>query len=415
MKSTPAEPGEQEALIRFKAVSHVEDRVREGWRLSEALRLAAQRPWPDETGRCYASRTIEDWWYAYRRGGFAALSRVRRCDRGTSRRIDAETGRFLIEEVCAHPQIDVSVLYERWRAAGRRLPSLRTVYRYLRRQGCDRASLRAGRWESGPTKAFEAPHVNELWMVDFSPGPWIRTAGGALRTQLCVLIDDHSRLIPFAGYYRRADAEAFLHALREAVLRRGVPVKLYTDRGRPFVCHHTQVVCANLGVRLLHARPYHSWSKGKIERVIQTIQRGFEKPLRLEAAVQSLEELNRKLSAWIQSVYHQRVHQATGLSPEARYQLAVGSIRTLPPDVDVEALFFTRIERSVRKDGTIRIDNDLYEVDLSLRVLRVQVRFDPFSRRRIEVWHQGKLVCLARAANLSANSQAGGTHAYGQQ
>jgi len=78
-------------------------------------------------------------------------------------------------------------------------------------------------------------------------------------------------------------------------------------------------------------------------------------------------------------------------------------------------LFFTRIDRSVRKDGTIPIDNDLYEVDLSLRVLRVQVRFDPFTRRRIEVWYQDKLVCLAKAANLSANSQAGGTHAYGEE
>jgi transposase InsO family protein len=415
MKSTTPEPNEQEALIRFKAVNFVEDRVREGWRLAEALRLAAQRPWPDETGRCYAPRTIEDWWYLHKRGGFCALSRPRRRDRGTSRRIDPDTGRFLIEQVCAHPQIDVSVLYERWRAEGRRLPSLRTVYRYLHRQGYDRATLKAGRLESGPTKAFEAPHVNDLWMVDFSPGPWIRSAEATLRTQLCVLIDDHSRLIPFAGYYRRADTEAFLHALREGVLRRGLPLKLYTDRGRPFLCHHTQVVCANLGVRLLHAKPYHSWSKGKIERVIQTIQRGFEHPLRLDPPVESLEELNRKLSVWVQSVYHQRVHQATGLSPEARYQLAVGSIRTLPPDVDVEALFYTRIERSVRKDGTIRIDNDLYEVDLSLRVLRVQVRFDPFTRRRIEVWYQDRLVCLAKAANLSANSQPGGTHAYGEE
>jgi hypothetical protein len=41
----------------------------------------------------------------------------------------------------------------------------------LRRQGLDRKSLRAGRLESGPTKAFEALAVNELWMADFSPGP----------------------------------------------------------------------------------------------------------------------------------------------------------------------------------------------------------------------------------------------------
>lgn len=413
MNRANREPNEQEALVRFKAVNYVEDRLRAGWRLAEALRLASQRSWPDETGRCYASRTIEDWWYGYKKGGFEALRRTVRSDRGASRRIDPDSGRWIIEQIAKHPQIDVKVLYERWVAEGRELPSLRTVYRYLQEQGYHRAGRKAGRLESGPTKAFETPYVNDLWMVDFSPGPWVGEESGAVRTQLCVLIDDHSRLLPFAGYYRRAHTEAFLHVLREGVMRRGLPRKLYTDRAKAFLCHHTKVVCANLGIRLLHARPYHSWSKGKVERVIQTIQRGFESTLRLEGgAAQSLEELNRKLSAWVQGVYHQRVHQATAMSPEARFQSAVDSLRRVEAGVDIEALFFTRIDRSVRKDGTIRIDNDLYEVDLSLRALRVEVRFDPFTRRRIEVWYGGRLVCLAKPANLSANSEPGGTHAY---
>lgn len=404
-------------MIRFKAVNYVEDRAREGWRLADALRMASQRAWPNETGRYYAERTIEDWYYAYKKGGFEALRNNPRSDRGQCRRIDADTGRWIIEQVCAHPQIDVNVLYQRWQRDIPRLPSLRTVYRYLRRQGYDRRTIRSGRLQSGPTKAFEAPHVNDLWMVDFSPGPKIpgprvREDERWVRSHLCVLIDDHSRLIPFAGYYRAANTEAFLHTLREGVLRRGVPLKLYTDRGKPFTNHHAQVVCANLGTRLLHAKPYHSWSKGKIERVIQTIQRGFESTLSLDGRPCDLAELNRRLSVWIQTVYHQRVHRATGLSPEARYQLAIESIRRLDADMDVDALFYTRIERTVRKDGTIRIDNRLYEVDLSLRALRVEVCFDPFTRRRVEIRHQEKLVCLAKMVNLSANSEWGGSHDY---
>ena len=41
----------------------------------------------------------------------------------------------------------------------------------------------------------------------------------------------------------------------------------------------------------------------------------------------SLEELNTKLSAWIQTVYHQRPHSSTGQSPEYRYQQAAKSLR----------------------------------------------------------------------------------------
>jgi transposase InsO family protein len=103
------------------------------------------------------------------------------------------------------------------------LPSISVLYRYLRRQGMDRRALRSGRLETGATKAFEAPHVNDLWMVDFSPGPTLSVNGKTLSTQLCVLVDDHSRLIPFAAYYPQANTEAFHHAFKEALLRRGLP------------------------------------------------------------------------------------------------------------------------------------------------------------------------------------------------
>jgi transposase InsO family protein len=277
----------------------------------------------------------------------------------------------------------------------------------------DRRALRSGRLESGATKAFEAPHVNDLWMVDFSPGPTLSVNGKALSTQLCVLVDDHSRLIAFAAYYPQANTEAFHHAFKEAVLRRGLPRKLYTDNGRPFINGHSHLVCAQLGVRLLHCKPYHSWSKGKCERLIQTIQQGFETTLRLSGnAAASLEELNAKLSLWIQTVYHQRPHSSTGQSPEYRYQQAAKTLRQWDPALEIEPLFYLRLERTVRKNGTVRLDRELYEVPLSLRALKVQLRLDPWRRTRIEVWYQHKFMGLARKAPLHLNSEQGGSQAY---
>jgi hypothetical protein len=230
---------------------------------------------------------------------------------------------------------------------------------------------------------------------------------------LCLLVDDHSRLIPFAAYYPQANTEAVHHALKEAVLRRGLPRKLYTDQGKPFINAHTHLVCAQLGIRLLHCKPYHSWSKGKVERLIQTVQQGFESTLRLEGnAAHSLEELNTKLSTWIQSVYHQRPHSATNQSPEYRYQQAAQSLRRWDASVEIEPLFFVRLERTVRKNGTVRLEGELYEVPLSLRALKIQLRLDPWRRARIEVWYQGKLMGLARKAPLHLNAENGGSQAY---
>jgi transposase InsO family protein len=333
-------PNQTLALTRFRALNFVEDLQRQGRTLAAALREASTQPWPDGNGDYYAVRTLEDWWYAYQKNGFNALVPTPRSDQGKSRVLDGATAAWVLEQVTQNPTVPLKVLYAHWRQSQRPLPSISVLYRYLRRQGMDRKSLRSGRLESGPTKAFEAPHVNDLWMVDFSPGPTLSVNGKAFSPHLCVLVDDHSRLIPFAAYYPQANTEAFHHAFKEAILRRGLPRKLYTDQGKPFVNAHSHLVCAQLGVRLLHCKPYHSWSKGKCERLIQTIQQGFETTLRLAGnAAHSLEELNTKLSAWIQTVYHQRPHSSTGQSPEYRYQQAAQSLRQWDERDEIEPLF----------------------------------------------------------------------------
>ena len=411
--SNPNPHSQKTALTRFRALNFIEDLLRRGGLLIQALLEASRQPWPDENGDYYAVRTLEDWWYAYKKGGFNALLPANRSDQGHNRVLDPATATWVVEQVTQTPDIPVKVLYGHWLEQGRRLPSLSVIYRHLRRQGLDRASLRAGRLESGPTKAFEAPQVNDLWMVDFSPGPTLRVGDKSLPTHLCVLIDDHSRLLPFASYYPQANTEAFHHALKEGLLRRGLPRKLYTDQGKPFVNAHTRLVCAQLAIRLLHCKPYHSWSKGKIERMIFSIQSGFESTLRLEGnQAHDLEGLNLKLSVWIQTVYHRRVHSSTHESPEVRFQRAAKTLRYLDATEDIERLFYIHLYRTVRKNGTVRLEGQLYEVPLSLRALKVQLRLDPFTRLRIEVWHQNKFIGLARKAPLHLNSETGGEQAY---
>ena len=195
--------------------------------------------------------------------------------------------------------------------------------------------------------------------------------------------------------------------------RRGLPTKLYTDQGGPFTNDHTRVVCANLGIRLLHAKPYHSWSKGKVERVLSTIQQDFEAGLRLPGqAAATLAELNAKLSTWLQSVYHTRVHSSTGMTPIERYQRGAHLVKALDPHLDLDQLFYHRLTRTVRRDGTIRLGNRLYEVDLSLRTLEVELRLDPFKLDRVEVFYRGTAFGLAQRVNAHLNSQIAGSDTY---
>src|SRR5271165_3404232 len=146
------------ALRRFAAVSFIEQKVREGFGVVEALRLAALRPWPDENGQYSSARTLEDYWYGWKSGGFAALQPKSRGDEGTFRKLPTEVGQWLLSQVSQYPEIPLKVLYERWTVSGQQLPSLRTLYRFLRSKGYDAASLRRGRLTNSWSQSVRELH-----------------------------------------------------------------------------------------------------------------------------------------------------------------------------------------------------------------------------------------------------------------
>lgn len=420
MKNEPAVPPAQAiALERYALIAQIQDRLHQGIPLAAALEQVACSPVtrPDGTQRLYARRTLEDWYYAHQHGGFAALVPKTRSDKGQPRILTPEQSRWVLEQAQAHLAVPIKVLYRRWHQQDPQLPSLPSIYRLLREHELHAQARRQQRRQplAGPTKCFEAPAVNDLWMVDFSPGPYLHPSGTdqAVATHLCLIIDDHSRLIPFAAYYLQADTQSFHHALKEAIRRRGLPLKLYTDHGGPFTNDHTRLVCARLGIRLLHAQPFHSWSKGKAERMFSTVHQDFEATLRLPGeAVFVLPDLNTKFSNWLQTVYHQRVHSSTHMTPAERYQRGAHLVRALDPHLDLDRLFYAEVTRTVRRDGTVRLDNRLYEVDLALRTLAITLRFDPFKLDRIEVYHRGASFGLAQPVDAQLNSQITSPQAY---
>jgi putative transposase len=421
MNAKPSPSGaEAVALVRFSLISKIQELLAQSVPLKVALETVASSSslaQPQGSARPVAVRTLEDWWYAYGRGGFAALHPKGRCDRGLSRKLSPEQERLIVAQVRMHPAIPIKVLYRQWKRQDPVLPALSAIYRALQRHDLNQRSRHYLMRQAigGPTKAFEAPLVNELWMVDFSPGPFLHRAGQkqATATHLCAIIDDHSRVLPHAAYYLRADTRCFHCSFKEAIRRRGVPRKLYTDQGGPFINDHTRVICANLGIRLLHAKPYHAWSKGKIERLFHTVQQDFEASLPLAGQNPStLEELNARLADWVQSVYHVRLHEGIGMSPAERFARGSAQVRPLDPHLDLDRLFYTELLRVVRKDGTVRLNNDLYEVDLALRGLEVRLRFDPWSLARVEVDYRGQGFGLARKVDRHLNSQLQGGQIY---
>jgi len=251
------------ALSRFAAVQMIKQALGSGLSLLRALEQVSQQPWE---GRYYSASSLEAWWYRYRHEGFCALQSKPRCDKGSHKALDPEVVENLIELRKQYPHLTLRALATELLRRGVLQPgafSLSSLHRRLAAAGLDRQSLKAGSaLLGGPTKAFESALPNMLWMADCMHGPTLSLESGkSQRTFLFGLIDDASRLCPHAQFYPQERLEWFLHCLRQALLSRGVPEKLYTDNGPAFRSKHLGYVCANLNIRLIHAKPYHAWSK----------------------------------------------------------------------------------------------------------------------------------------------------------
>jgi hypothetical protein len=103
--------------------------------------------------------------------------------------------------------------------------------------------------------------------------------------------------------------------------------------------------------------------------------------------INDLDDLNARLWAWLEQVYHQTAHAGlAGLTPLARYQRDLPRIRSLGPKAaQLDALFLHRVARFVRKDGTVSYLGQRFEVPYELSGKTVRLVVDPHAQRVVGV------------------------------
>lgn len=127
-------------------------------------------------------------------------------------------------------------------------------------------------------------------------------------------------------------------------------------------------------------------AKGKLERWHRTCRDQFLAEID-ERHIGGLEDLNARLWAWLEQVYHRTPHAGlAGLTPLARYQRDLGRIRTLGPRAaQLDALFHHRIARFVRKDATASYLGQRFELPYELAGKTVRLVVDPHAQRVVGV------------------------------
>ncbi|MCP5119326.1 MAG: transposase family protein, partial [bacterium] len=195
--------------------------------------------------------------------------------------------------------------------------------------------------------------------------------------------------------------------LKQAVLKRGLPVKLVIDNGPAYRAKTLQGICARLGIHLIYCRPYAPEGKGKLERWHRTFRNQFLSELE-PSRIRDLSDLNARLWAWLETVYHCAPHSGLeGGSPLERYQQDLPRIRTLGTlAARLDELFHHRVKRQVRKDGTVSYQGERFEVPYELSGRSVRLVVDPHARNVLGVEDEnGQSLGAATPLDAVANVQ----------
>jgi len=255
---------------------------------------------------------------------------------------------------------------------------------------------------------FEADRVNELWTGDALHGPRLGQVDGSggRKTYLFAFLDDHSRMIVGHRWGFAEDTVRLAAALRPALAARGVPEAVYVDNGSAFVDAWLLRACAKLGVKLTHSTPGRPQGRGKIERFFRTVTDQFlveiapttagDGPMAGTDPAAGLLELNRLFTAWVEQVYHRRVHSETQATPLARWDAAwTDTPPARPSPAALREAFLWEALRVVTKTATVSLHGNTYQVEAALTGRKVELVFDPFDLTHIEVRHAGRPAGLA--------------------
>jgi len=343
--------------------------------------------------------TLWRWLVSYRKEGFDGLKPRPRRDEGTPRRVP----QVVIDRAIALRQEAPS------RSAGTivqilaRDPSLPRVKESTIRHLLAARGYGHGRGGSvpPPLKRFEWDQVNALWQGDALVGPWLpdpERPTKMRRARLFAFIDDHSRLVPYAEWFWEEALPRMERVLKLAILRRGLPRALYVDNGLVYASTQFEAALATLAIRHLHSRPYAPQGRGKIERWFGEVRRGFLTEVEV-SHVTTLEELNASFWAWLEVIYHRRIHSETGQTPLDRYQDGLAQVKSADP-VILQKAFLWRQRRKVTRAATFSLQGNTYAVDPQLIGRQIELRFDPFQLDQLEVWLDGKSLGTARVLKM---------------
>lgn len=377
---------------------------------AELKRLADKRWLHPVTGEWIrlGVSTIERWYYlALRapRDPVGVLVRKIRKDRGGQPSLGDPLRDYLLAQYRQHPSWSYQLHADNVAQAATdqpglgALPSYASIRRFMKAHGLFKRPRRGNRqtagtqaaearFEAREVRSYESAYVNALWHLDFH--------GGSLRVlcdngqwaypQLMGVLDDHTRLCAHAQWYLAETAENLVHALCQAIEKRGLPRALMSDNGSAMIAAETVQGLQRLGIVHERTLPYSPYQNGKQEVFWAQVEGRLL--AMLEGCVDlTLAQLNEATLAWLEMEYNRKRHSETGQTPLERFVTGKEVTRPSPPSDELRLAFTQQISRLQRRsDGTVSVEGIRFEVPSRYRHLpRVHARLASWDLSRVHL------------------------------
>src|SRR5688572_25494076 len=239
----------------------------------------------------------------------------------------------------------------------RREHEVRLSYNCVRQILQGAGVLRKGRARGRHRRRRERKEAfGEMLHLDGSPHRWLELAG-AQRQTLIQMVDDATNRLLYAQLWEGETVEAVMSALREVLVRYGIPISLYTDRAgwafetpkageKVSKTHLTHVGQALHRLGIEHIPSYSPHARGRSERMNRTLQDRLVNELRVAGAT-TLEQGN----AYLNRCYitrHNEFLAREPLKPESAFVSVF--------EAQVDEILCVESVRKVGKDNVVSID-----------------------------------------------------------
>lgn len=342
---------------------------------------------PDSRRVHLSEQTILRWYYGWKRGGIEALNPTSRSDKGKTQLSEALQAAILqLKQDNPARSINTMIdMLQRQGIVAKKQLARASVHRFLQQHKLSKRVI--ADTHTIERRSFVAQCAGDIWHGDVLHGPSIQTPNGMKKTYLVSLLDDASRLIAHSAFCLGETALDIEGVLKQAVLKRGLPKKIIIDNGPAYRSGSLQAICAYLDIRLVYCPAYEPQGKGKLEKFHSTFRAQFLNEINLNK-IASLDDINARLWAWLEQVYHQREHHGlNNQTPIDRWRQDLIHVRPLTAFMasKIDDIFCHRFERRVRKDGTVSWNGMRFEVSYTLSGEKVTLVVDPHMNKVVRI------------------------------